>query len=328
MKVLEITQPGGADVVRFAERAEPTPGPGQLLIEVEYAGLNFTDVLARRGVAGYSTGWPFVPGMEVAGRVVRLGDDVTAFAVGDSVLSFTPTGGGLAERAVADAALTALVPDGIDLAAATTIPLTWATAVGLVQRSCAAPAESILITSVAGGVGGALTVVLSGHDPRIIVGGLGSTAKSVGAGVVAVERSIRFFDEAAAVAGGPFDVIFESVGGDVAAEALLHLAPGGRLVTYGAAAGDADPASPPLSALRSRNNAIIGFSILSLSRSNAAATLMLITKALDLTAHGLVIPRPNILHWNQAIEGHLRQSEGRATGKSVVRVSAPGSAHE
>jgi len=325
MKVLEITEPGGADVVRFAVRADPRPGPGQMLIEVDFAGLNFTDVLARRGVAGYSTGWPFVPGMEVAGRVVALGDDSSRFAVGDSVLSFTPTGGGLAERAVVDETLTTLVPDGLDLATATTIPLTWATAVGLVRRSGVAPGESVLVTSAAGGVGQALTAVLSRRKPRVIVGGRGSAAKAVGAGVIAQDRGTQFFTEAAAAAGGAFDAIFDSVGGDVAAEAMLNLAPGGRLVTYGAAAGDADPESPPLAALRARNNSIIGFSILSLSRSNAAATLNLITEALELPEHGVVMPPPNVVPWEQAIQGHLRQSEGRASGKSIVRI---GTHHE
>jgi NADPH:quinone reductase-like Zn-dependent oxidoreductase len=73
LRAMEIIKPGGPEVVRFAERDEPAPGPGQVTIRVEYAGLNFVDVLARRGVPGYFTGWPFVPGMEVGGTIHALG---------------------------------------------------------------------------------------------------------------------------------------------------------------------------------------------------------------------------------------------------------------
>ena len=91
---MEIIEPGGPEVVRFAERDEPAPGPGQVTIRVEYAGLNFVDVLARRGVPGYFTGWPFVPGMEVGGTIHALGEGVDTFAAGDRVVAFTVDGAG------------------------------------------------------------------------------------------------------------------------------------------------------------------------------------------------------------------------------------------
>ena len=140
MRAMEIIEPGGPEVVRFA-RATPAPGPGQVTISVEYAGLNFVDVLARRGVPGYFTGWPLtLPGMEVGGTIHALGEGVDTFAVGDRVAAFTVDGTGLADVAVARAALTVPVPSGLDLATATTIPLTWATAFGLVRVSQPAPA--------------------------------------------------------------------------------------------------------------------------------------------------------------------------------------------
>src|SRR6185312_2902334 len=144
-------------VLRVADRSLPTPGPGQVLIKVAYAGLNFTDVLARRGAPGYAGEWPFVPGMEVAGEIVGpVGPGVTGVALGDTVVAFTPAGGGFAELVVADALLTSVVPDGVDVAAATTVPLTWATALGLVRRSHAGSGEAVLVTSAGGGVGAAL----------------------------------------------------------------------------------------------------------------------------------------------------------------------------
>lgn len=104
MRTLEMVPPGDATVLRIAGREVPRPGPGQVLVKVAYAGLNFTDVLARRGAPGYADSWPFVPGMEIAGTVEGpLGEGVTGLAAGDQVVAFTPDGGGYAEYAVADA---------------------------------------------------------------------------------------------------------------------------------------------------------------------------------------------------------------------------------
>jgi len=99
----------------------PEPGPGELSIDVNFAGVNFKDVMARRGDAGYVNSWPFVPGMEVAGTVRALGPGVEGLAVGERVSALTGAGG-LAEVAIAQAALTAAVPAGLDLARAAVAP--------------------------------------------------------------------------------------------------------------------------------------------------------------------------------------------------------------
>jgi len=119
MRALEMSQPGDATVLGYADREIPTAGDGQVLIRVAYAGLNFTDVLARRGAPGYASAWPFVPGMEVAGTVAAVGGGVDGIGLGERVVAFTPDGGGFAEYVVADARLTARVPAGLDLATAT-----------------------------------------------------------------------------------------------------------------------------------------------------------------------------------------------------------------
>ena len=94
MRAIEIVEPGGPEVVRFAERDEPAPGPGQVTIRVQYAGLNFVDVLARRGVPGYFTGWPFVPGMEVGGTIRALGEGWTLSRPGTGWWHLPSTGPG------------------------------------------------------------------------------------------------------------------------------------------------------------------------------------------------------------------------------------------
>src|ERR1700758_4477131 len=173
VRAMEITERGGPEVPRFAERDEPAPGPGQVTIRVEYAGLNFVDVLARRGVPGYFTGWPFVPGMEVGGTIHALGEGVDTVAAGDRGVAFTVDGTGLAVSAVARAGLTVPVPAGLDLAAATTIPLTWATAFGLVRVSHAGAGDTVLVTAASGGVGSAIGQLLARQGAARVIGGGG-----------------------------------------------------------------------------------------------------------------------------------------------------------
>lgn len=323
MRTFQIAEPGGPDVLRFADRLLPVAGPGQVLVRVAFAGLNFTDVLARRGAPGYTSAWPFVPGMEVAGVVEALGDGATGFTVGDTVCAFTPDGGGFAEVVAADALLTTRVPAGIDLAPATTIPLTWATAVGLSQRSHAGPGDSVLVTSAGGGVGVALVAVLARAGVAQIVGGAGSAAKAatLPAGVVPVVRGDGFYARVVDAAGGPFDVVLDSVGGEVLAGAAEALAIGGRLISYGGAAGQPDPDAVAFATLRTGNMTVSGFSILRLARTAPERVRALISDTFTLVADGLALTPPTVIAWDDLPQAHVRQSEGQAVGKVVVAIN-------
>jgi NADPH:quinone reductase len=97
-----------ARATRVRQMRVPVPGRGQVSIDVRYAGVNFKDVMARRGDAGYVSAWPFIPGVEVSGTVRELGADVGSFEVGQPVVALT-NAGGLAKVAVADAAVTAAI---------------------------------------------------------------------------------------------------------------------------------------------------------------------------------------------------------------------------
>jgi len=317
-----MTEPGGPDVVHFAEKPTPSAGPGQVLIEVEFAGLNFTDTLARRGVPGYASSWPFTPGMEVSGTIAQLGPNVKGFKLGARVISFTVDGGGLAAYVVADSRLTTHIPDELDGAVASTIPLTWATATGLIQRAAPGAGDNVLITSSAGGVGQALAELLPRHQPGAIIGGIGSPSKasSLADDVIPVERGVDFIARAQEAAGGGLDVIFESVGGDVLAESLGAVAPGGSVVSYGGAAGQTDPGLPTPAQLRTGNVGVIGFSIINLTRGRPDKTLGLMKTVLALATQDLVIPQPHVVDWTDAVDEHIQQSQGISTGKTVVRV--------
>jgi len=317
-----ISEPGGLETLSIAATTPPRPGRCQVLIRVEFAGLNFTDVLARRGAPGYADGWPFVPGMEVAGIVEAIGEEVDGLRVGERAVAFTYNGGGLAEYAIADAVLTCSIPDELDSAQAATIPLTWATAIGLVRRSHIGDGGTALVTSATGGVGQALASLLARHGVTRVVAA-SRAGKTAVAGTVPIVRDDRLTARAIeANEGQRFDAVFESIGGDTLASTLDALAPGGVLISYGAAAGQPDPEPPRYRTLRGQNVAISGFSILAMARTEPAAVRDLISSVIRLTAKGLVIPDPHQVSWSGLIASHLDQSEGVLRGKTVLAVKA------
>ena len=160
----------------------------------------------------------------------------------------------------------------------------------------------------------------------MLVGGVGTPAKqtSLAPAYVPVLRDEGFFTTAATAASSAFDVILDSVGGPLLGEAAGHLAVGGRLVSYGAAAGQPEPEAPAYAALRAGNHTICGFSVLRLARTAPAQVRTLIADVLGLVADGLVITAPAVVGWDRLIEAHVRQGEGRAVGKSVVAIGSAG----
>ena len=188
-------------------------------------------------------------------------------------------GTGLADVAVARADLTVPVPSGLDLATATTIPLTWATAFGLVRVSHAGASDTVLVTAASGGVGSAIGQLLARQGAACVIGGVRSPAQAgtLAAAYTPVTQGEGFVARALQTAGVPgFDVVLESVGGSVLASVLGGLAVGGRVVSYGAAAGEPDPAPPPVPDLRTQNLTITGFSILNRARKAPPTALSLI----------------------------------------------------
>jgi NADPH2:quinone reductase len=125
MHAVVVDETGGPESLQLQERPEPTPGPGQVTIDVAYAGVNFADVLAR--ASGYLQSLPFVPGLEASGHVRAVGDGVTEVTVGQRVSALT-IGGAYADVVLTSAALTFAVPEALDLRTAATLPVVLPTA--------------------------------------------------------------------------------------------------------------------------------------------------------------------------------------------------------
>ncbi|NUP50265.1 MAG: zinc-binding dehydrogenase, partial [Catenulispora sp.] len=160
------------------------------------------------------------------------------------------------------------------------------------------------------------------RTPRSLVGAASARSSSTLAG--GYRRAVRDAEFAAAARKANddelFDVVLESIGGDVATASLGLLAPGGRYVSYGAAAGQPDPAAPTLADLRRNNWTTVGFSISNRARTDARAVGALIAEVFTLVEQGLTLPAPRVVGWDEAIEAHVAQAENRSPGKTVVAV--------
>lgn len=237
-----VRQAGGPEVLGLASTDRPEPGPGQLLVKVAAAGVNFIETYQRSGA--YAVEHPFTPGAEAAGTVEELGADTEGFDVGDRV-AFAEGKGTYAEYALVDADRALPVPDGVDLETAAALPLQGMTAHYLVNSTFTVqPEHTVLVHAGAGGVGLLITQLLKARGARVIA--TVSTAEKEelarGAGADEVLRYDGFADAARALTDGTgVDVVYDGVGKDTFDESLRSLRVRGTLVLYGAASGPVPP---------------------------------------------------------------------------------------
>ena len=210
---------GGPEVQEFFDRPDPVPGRGEMLIQVDVAGVNPLDSVVRLGlVPGLDGGRPFplVLGMEAAGTVLALGEGVDGLEVGDAVFGFALTGGGTyAETTVLSAPNTARIPVGLSATVAATLPVAGTTAVDALDQLGLPAGATVLVNGVGGGVGLLVARLAVSRELRVV--GTGSTAKREPAEAIGV----RFIDYTAGdvvtvareLVPGGFDGIVDLVGG-------------------------------------------------------------------------------------------------------------------
>src|SRR3982750_1980840 len=233
MRAAVITALTGPDAVEVQERPEPLPDSRQVLVDVEYAGVTFPDVLQTRGRYQRRPDVPFTPGWEVSG-VVRA--DAGGFRAGDRVAAM-PITGGLAESVAVDAHLVFPLPDGLPSDKAAALPLNYLTAhFALTRRAQLKKGETVLVHGAAGGLGTAACQLAAAYGARVVgvvsTPEKGEVARAAGAhDVVPVDG---FRDEVRRLTGGRgVDVVVDPVGGDRFPDSLRSLAREGRLVVLG-----------------------------------------------------------------------------------------------
>jgi putative PIG3 family NAD(P)H quinone oxidoreductase len=243
MICIEISQPGGPEVLKPAERPDPVPGPGEVLIRVAAAGVNRPDVLQRRGNYPPPPGASDIPGLEVAGTVAAVGAGVEGWRTGDAVCALV-SGGGYATMCIAPAPQCLRVPATLDLVAAAAIPETFFTVwTNVFDRGRLQAGETALFHGGTSGIGttaiqlatarGATVFATAGSDEKV------RACEALGARQAINYRTQDFVDVIRSVTGGTgVDLILDIMGGSYLNRNLAALAVDGRLVQIGLMGGE------------------------------------------------------------------------------------------
>lgn len=232
MQAVEITEPGGPDVLKLTERPVPAPRHGEVVIKVAYAGVNRPDALQRAGSYAPPPTASDLPGLEASGEIVALGDGVSDWSIGDQVCALLP-GGGYAEFVATPAAHCLPVPQGMGLREAACLPETYFTVWSNVfQRGALQAGERFLVHGGSSGIG-TTAIQLASHFGARVFATAGSAEKCAKCAELGAERAINYRDEdfveVLRTEGGA-DLILDMVGGDYILRNLKSLAEDGRLV--------------------------------------------------------------------------------------------------
>jgi putative PIG3 family NAD(P)H quinone oxidoreductase len=235
MKAIEIQNPGRNYRLVLGERPRPEPGPDEVLIAVEGAGLNNADLLQARGLYPPPAGTPDIPGMEVSGTIVQMGTAVSGWRVGDKVCALL-SGGGYAEFAAADAGCLLPVPQDVEMVAASGLPEAVFTAwTNIVDSGRLHPGETLLIHGGTSGIGSIAIQIFAARGHRIFATA-GSDAKCDACMAFGAARAINYRNEdfVAVVkqetGGAGVDVILDMVGGSYIQRNIEAVSIWGRIV--------------------------------------------------------------------------------------------------
>ncbi|PHR62487.1 MAG: NADPH:quinone oxidoreductase [Robiginitomaculum sp.] len=233
----------GWEKLELGELPDPQAGPGQVVIDVQAAGLNFPDLLLVAGKYQMKPPLPFVPGSECAGIISEIGEGVTGWNVGDRVIAYTMNGG-MAEKIAVAATNLIPLPADMPFANGAGLTTTYATShYALKQRANLQAGETILVLGAAGGVGLA-TVELAKAAGAIVIAGASTdeklqTARDHGADICINYSTENLKDRAKEITEGKgVDVIYDPVGGDLAEPAFRSIGFNGRYLVIGFAAGE------------------------------------------------------------------------------------------
>lgn len=322
MRAVEASEPGGPGVLRIATRPVPAPGPGDVLVRVAFAGVNGPDLMQRRGLYPPPPGASDLLGLEISGEIVAVGNEVTAWSVGDRVCALT-NGGGYAEFCSVDASHCLPIPDGLDETAAASLPETFFTIwSNIFMTAGLSEGEVFLVHGGAGGLGttsiqlgkafGATVVATESPEERC------AFCRELGADRV-IDYDKEDFVEVVRAEFGGADVILDIVGGPYVERNIKAARHDGRIVQLAFALGsNVEINLMPImlkrlhytgSTLRSRPTAY-----------KASVAKALREKVWPLFATGRLRPVVNtVLPLAEAAEAHRLMESASHKGKIVLR---------
>ncbi|WP_254765770.1 quinone oxidoreductase family protein [Salinilacihabitans rarus] len=322
MQAIEVTEFGDSDALETVERERPEPGPGEVRVDVEAAGINFADIQQRKGQYPGGPEPPYVPGMEAAGTIDATGEGVD-LDEGDRVVAML-NGGGYAEYVTADAQLLFPIPEGMSFAEAAGFPVQYLTAHNcLFAWGGLEEGERVLIQAAAGGVGTA-AVQLASRAGAEVFGTASSDEKLDLAADLGCDHPIKYtetdfrevIDEE--TDGEGVDLVLESVGGDVFERSLDALSHFGRLVTFGVAGGE--PASADTRRLLFENKRVIGFHLGQASQRDPERIMGAVPDLTEALSSGdLEVVVGEEFPLADAAEAHQFIEDRKSSGKVVLR---------
>ena len=243
MRAIVITAPGADNNLRVTEAPAPVPGPGEVLVDVAYCGCNFADTMIAKGTYPHPKGYPIIGGLEISGRVAKLGPGVQGIEIGDAVAAFSEEAGGFAEQCVVAAERLVRIPGEIGLDIAAAFPIQALTAWHILHNvSVTRPGDVILIHAIGGGLG-LFATQLAVQAGATVIGTVGTRGKEkraleYGAAKVINREDEDFVAAVMAFTGGKgVDKIVDSTGASILDRSFATIRKLGHIVSFGEAEG-------------------------------------------------------------------------------------------
>ena len=320
MRALVCETLGPVNSHRVQEIPDPVPGKRQVAVRVHACGVNFADTLIVQGKYQERPELPFVPGSEVAGEVIALGEGVKGIALGQRVMALTSVGG-FAEIALAAADTLIPLPDGIDFTEAAAFTVAYGTSnVALETRAQLKAGETLIINGASGGVG--LTALEIGKMMGATVIGLASTEEK--RALVAERGADHVFDVAdpelrdKVKALGGADVGYDVVGGDAFNTMLRCMKFEGRLLTVGFASGEIPQV--PANLLLVKNISVVGVYWGSYARNNPSVLMKSLVQLTQWLKEGQLRPHVSVVYsLDEATKGLEALANRQSVGKVVIK---------
>lgn len=317
MRAIQITEFGGPEVLQITELDDPTPGDGEVLVDVSSAGVNYADTHQAEDSYLSAQELPLIPGTEVVGTTPD----------GRRVLAFTDSGG-YATKALVSSAGAVPVPEGVSDTAAVALLVQGLTAWHLLRTSSRmAEGETVVVHAAAGGVGSLAVQLARAWGAGTIIGTASSEEKrdlvrELGADVAIDSRAEDMNTAIREAAGGKVDVILDMVGGSTTDSSLRALAPFGRHVVFGMASRE-DPSPVEIGGLMARSQAVIGFWLVHAFANPGRDIAPALTEMLGMVTRGdLRVVEGGSYPLAEARRAHEDLRARRTTGKLVLDCTA------
>ncbi|MFB4474869.1 zinc-binding alcohol dehydrogenase family protein [Oceanobacillus caeni] len=319
MKVVQFKEYGGPEVLKLIKLDSPSIRETEVLINIKAIGVNYADTARREGAYVVSTPLPFIPGLEIAGEIVGVGEKVKGVKRGDRVMALIESGG-YADYAVVKANQLIPIPDGVAFEHAVALPVQGLSAYHILKTmGRLKEGETVLIHAAAGGVGVLAVQLAKIFGAGRIIATASTTeklqlAKEMGADDLVNYTEEGWENEVREITGGKgVDIALEMAGGDIFHKTVNCLAPFGRLVIYGVASGNMPKFYP--AKLMKRNQSIIGFFLPQIMKdpelylSSLKELISYVEQGKIKTTIGGIYPLEEVAHVHQILQS--RKTKGK-----------------